>query len=317
MIYGLPALAGADEDQAWIAAYVYKPLSISDRFYPFINIRERNYRNYQPDSALRTIIADNDFSQMFKLIREIGATPDRDRIADPGAMSGVIEKVIAKTSDRKLLEQYISELKIMLLLKTEIAERNTYLQTYLGIDSYNTFMARFYHLKAIHFETITPLYPHQPVTSGSKSQTIRLTEQELAGAYTQRIIPFPAELPGSLRNTELINAMIPIYPYVITRYRNSPLASFAEEPMAAELKRETLLRFGARAKIVWQTKVELYEFRVDVNYLKYVSWFFNMFNDSQLALIQAEYKKRYGQIYDVNGFERDNLTSVLSTKIGL
>src|SRR5690554_5342417 len=56
------------EEESWIAAYFYDELNPTEKYYPFVDIRENNYYIDVPGNAVRTILSDYLLSQDFKVV---------------------------------------------------------------------------------------------------------------------------------------------------------------------------------------------------------------------------------------------------------
>lgn len=280
------------DEEAWIGAIIYKnSLSPPERFFPFCDIREKNFRINYPDNAIRTILADYFLVQEFNLIKELQKYDLDDNETN---LFPYIMIIFSNITDKKKYERMIHELQVLVMLKKEVGSRIEYLKK-LGLRSnYDTFIYRFLHLQITRFET----YSH-------KDKKYRYDTP-----YTFKLEAKQNELRDSIIQVNNINSMIPIEPQIIDQYISSPLVSEKEIPMDLDYKNALLSRFGDRIRFIWKRTVNVNTFICSGLLLDQVHNYFNLFKDNYVNSIQDEFENTYGY-YDMSGFSQYNLSGLL------
>ena len=303
-------------DESWIAAYQYKKnLSDKDKYYPFVEIRDRNFLIYQTGSATRNIMADYIIVQAFQTIK----TTDFSTISTSANLLNTIRQQFISVQTVADYQKRVLELKAILILKKEFTDKENFLKTYLGLDVYQKFYYDFYHFQVIKTETSVPKNTDwknskNNFTNPEIKKIINDIQAEyLSGAYNTKIEVTNGALRDSVKASERLNSMMPIYPNQIN-IPNSPFVSMDEAMMDNNLKRALLNNLKDQIRFDWVYKVNLLTLKVDKAIIGDIESFFNLFDDSLLITIQNENKNRFGN-FDVSFYDKNNLTNLLKNQL--
>ena len=314
------------EEESWISAYFYKNnLSPTEKFYPFIDIRQYNYEIDQPGNAVRTILADYILSLELDIVRfllKLEGFNEANNVTD-------IISLLQNEIDINELEKYILEVKALNLFREEVLDRQIYLERYLGSSMYSIFKYKFYHLRLTQYERMT-LIPEDPdlninfsyepdyfnkLSFGLEDYTsediIGKAVMTYLGVYNTPFRVEQGEIRDSVIATERINSMLPLYPYVLLSQANSPLVSIEINPLSLDMKREYLRRFD-NPRFVWSNVVSVLDLVIDRIIVEDICNYFNLFN-SLLQYLKGYYEEVFEEEY--TGDQHYDLTSLNSLLI--
>jgi len=315
--------------ESWIGAYIFdkKSLSSAEQYYPYLDIRNINFRINSPGYAVKTIIADYIITQDFDIIKSLKAEDALNKAEDDKDLLAILEN-LSQNASKEQLERKILEMKTLLLLRDEVRDRQKFLKLISG-EKYNRFKYRFYHFKLIEYEDYILSQKVDFTTDINydfgrleklrfgleETSAQRIIDQalmRLSGAYNQKLKILDGEIQASMMTTERINSMLPIYPNSLANKESSPLVSLRLQPMELKLKRKLVSNFN-KLKFDWKQKVTLLKYQFNKEELTNIADYFNLFTNKLLEVMKSSYRDKYGELKFLEDYQftLNNLNQIL------
>lgn len=287
LVMATPVIKGTDifTDESWIAAYHFKnTLTPKERYLPYIDVRENNFRHVTPGAGIRTIIADYIIIQQLPLFQSIIVNADNEI-----DFKTLIHKIFASIVSKEEYVSKINQLAALVLLQQEITEKYILITTLYPYEYYY----RFYHIIATEYETIgVTVDPNYQIKETKYSNRINeYRNQFITGVYNTPFEKIKNEIPDSINATERINAMMPIKAVDLFPYHNSPLVSAS----ISVLDNETKTQIGPE-KIKTAYGIDIKVYTVDKPEIDRIMDFMKNFDTLLLNEIKAAYSGKFGEV---------------------
>ena len=198
-------------EDSWFGTYFIMGENVNvDIFKVFYDIRQSNYLNRNPDSDIKTILADYILMSNFSIF---GKNPD--------LMEMDREQLLEKVNNNSFVNSNNIEVELNLLykIKNEIKTRYIALNNNFGPNQFY----RFYHIQVSKFEEAT--------TEDLNSDIIKKNN-----TYNRSFATRNNEFPGSIQTTNRINDMLPIRAESIKQYTDSPLVTYYQSSYSENTK---------------------------------------------------------------------------------
>lgn len=284
-------------DESWIAAYHFKKfLTPEERYLPFIDVREHNYRFTSPGACVRTILADFIILQQMPLFEALMKQYDSSM-----DFKTLIVTVFNNMATRKDFENKITELTIYTIFQEEILTA----YNHINIVYPHNFYYRFYHLVVSEYESIAvcPLYQLKKSKYSDKIQAMiyKYVEGTLDSLNIEEL---ENEISDSVLATKRINAMMPIHAEEYIGYYTSPFVSAEITVMDEDMKN------AYPGQIKSSYGIDLLILMVDKPYIEQIVDFIRPFDMEILYNIKNLFKDRFGEV-DTDIITQTNLRDYL------
>lgn len=289
------------DDESWIAAYHFKKnLTKEEKFLPFIDIREKNYRYSAPGNCIRLIKADCILLQQFPLFQTLSKFEDGS--LDLYSLLYTIFSNIALPEDYK---SKIEQLAALVVFRNEIVEKfNVLSTTYNGDFNY-----RFYHLIVAEYETTARM-----AATVTKNQFTELllprAQKYLYGIYDIPLSYINNEVSDSRIATDRINSLMPIYPKNFFNLYHSPFISVNFIPMDPEYKKLVQKRYGSKVPINIAHGAQLVNYTLTRKEIERIYQVIYDFDDTLLMKIKHDFQLKFGFV-NTNSITQTNMKNYL------
>lgn len=238
-------------EDCWFGAYFYKE-NLTDRFYPFLNIKLNNNDYTKAEEILKRIISNYILVQDFKVINIL----EKNNISNTKDLDTYLKNNLGKDK-----ETFIKELILLSELKDETSD--LYIKLNSIVDKYTY---RFYHINLVEEKKAIP--------SDEKAEPVY---RDYVNLYLTKFKDIENELSDSMENTDIINNMIPLDYDTMISYEDSPLITSYE--IYNEYNEDDYISIK---------KVEPQVMLIRKEDIKQIVFFFNIFTNS---LVQAAAKE--------------------------
>ena len=286
-ILSIGASGNTFTDEAWIGAYQFKELTPKERYLPYIDVRERNYRYSNTGSAIRTIKANSILIDNIPLFQEMVKNDSNDLTT----LSELAVKTFNQISNRSEYIQKIRQYRAIVLLTEEIKENIRLLR----MKCPEGYQYRFYHVMVAERDTTVPGVVKVTPTKFS-SFVLPSAQYLMYGSYDAPFGYLEKEISDSKQATDRINAMMPIKASAFVQYTNTPFVTVRIEDADPNMKKHMEKKYGDKVKFRRARMVYVMVYIVDQDQINDIVQIMNPFSEEELQNIKNLFQSKFGTV---------------------